>query len=339
MLLVHFDRAVPEIETEAVSEFLLHLLTGNINRLPPEALVHKFWTFFEDQHKQTSSYWTCLRKDRLTNVTCYHDIKDFCGSRFGQRTPERLEQCRLLLANKKSATTMGVNRKIARMFVDYHSCFQSYRRRVNANCTEMLREAITGHRLRATKVIRATMNSMGPLLRSLPTLRVIHLVRDPRAVALSRILFDKSGRGMYTENSWALDASLRLGGSGRQNHTQNPESYVIQEASLYCHHVTADIRSRLALEREFPGRILPVRYEDVVANPEQGFRDIYKFIDEPMPNTTFDTMQKRAKKGQARHVSTRWQKSLSFTEGFTIARRCAEFFLLLNISSAESFVS
>jgi len=332
MLLVHFDRAVPEIETEAVSEFLLHLLTGNINRLPPEALVHKFWTFFEDQHKQTSSYWTCLRKDRLTNVTCYHDIKDFCGSRFGQRTPERLEQCRLLLANKKSATTMGVNRKIARMFVDYHSCFQSYRRRVNANCTEMLRKAITGRRLRATKVTRAMMNSMGPLLRSLPTLRVIHLVRDPRAVALSRIYFFQSGRGIFTESNWQSRSSR-----SRHNHTQKSESKVVQEASLYCHHVTADIRSRLALEREFPGRILSVRYEDVLANPEQRFRDIYKFIDEPMPNTTFDKMQRMGKKGQTKHLSTKWQNSLRYTEGAMIARQCAEYFRLLNISSTETY--
>jgi len=43
------------------------------------------------------------------------------------------------------------------------------------------------------------MDSMEPLLRLLPNFRVVHLVRDPRAVALSRIEFDSSGRGLHTD--------------------------------------------------------------------------------------------------------------------------------------------
>jgi len=42
------------------------------------------------------------------------------------------------------------------------------------------------------------MDSMEPLLRTLPNFRVIHLMRDPRAVALSRIEFDASARGQFT---------------------------------------------------------------------------------------------------------------------------------------------
>jgi len=207
MLLVYFDRPVPQVEIEAVSQFLFNLLTGDVDKLPTQALVHKFWTYFQYQHKQASGYANCLRRHRLTDAPCYRDVTAYCGSRFGERPPERLEQCRRLVANEENATTMGVGPSITEMFEKYHSCIRSYRRRVDANCTEVLRKTIAGHRLRATKVIRATMNSMGPLLRSLPTLRVIHLVRDPRAVALSRIRFNRSGRGMYTESNWALRSS------------------------------------------------------------------------------------------------------------------------------------
>jgi len=42
------------------------------------------------------------------------------------------------------------------------------------------------------------MVSMEPLLRLLPNFRVIHLIRDPRAVALSRIEFDASARAYVT---------------------------------------------------------------------------------------------------------------------------------------------
>ena len=333
ILLVHFDRTIPEVEIEAVSEFLFHLLTGDVDRLPTEALVHRYWLLFAKQHKHARNYSVCLRKHRLTNVTCYNDARVYCGMRFGQKPPERLEQCRRLLTNQENATTTDVSPNIARIFDNYHSCFQSYRNRVTANCTEVLRKAITGHHLRATKLTRATMNSMRPLLRLLPTLRVIHLVRDPRAVALSRIRFHVSGRGIYTKKFRRSESSPIPAGESRV-HRQKPEAFVVQEASLYCHHVIGDIRSRLALEREFPGRILSVRYEDVVANPEQEFRDVYKFIDEPLPQTTFDELQKLAKQGQAINVSTKWQNSLAHRDVETITRHCAEFFHLLNTSSS-----
>ena len=41
------------------------------------------------------------------------------------------------------------------------------------------------------------MDSMEPLLQRLPNLRIIHLVRDPRAVTLSRKKFHSSGRGQF----------------------------------------------------------------------------------------------------------------------------------------------
>ena len=41
------------------------------------------------------------------------------------------------------------------------------------------------------------MDSMEPLLQMLPNFRVIHLIRDPRAVALSRNEFDASARGQF----------------------------------------------------------------------------------------------------------------------------------------------
>ena len=337
VLLVYFDRTIPRVEIEAVSEFLFHLLIGDINKLPTEALVHRYWTFFENQHKQARSYSTCLHEHRLTEVSCYHDIQIYCGMRFAQKPLERLEQCRRLLTNEENVTTMDVSPNIARIFDNYHSCFQSYRNRVTAKCTEMLRKAITSHHLRATKVIRATMNSIRPLLSLLPTLRVIHLVRDPRAVSLSRIRFHVSGRGILTQRIMESESSrIGFGESSHQIHGPKSQPYVVQEASLYCRHVIADIQSRLALEREFPGRILSVRYEEVVANPEQEFRDVYKFIEEPMPKTTFDELQKLAKQGQTMNVSTKWQDSLTYKDGFAIAHHCAEFFRLLNISSAPA---
>jgi len=311
-------RTIPQVEIEAVSEFLFHLLTGDVEKLPTEALVHMFWDTFYKENKAANIYLKCLSKHGLTaEVKCYRDIENYCGLRFGQETPERLEQCRRLLANKTNATAVDVDTNIARIFAKYSSCFTSYRRRVDADCTHILRQTITSRHLRATKVVRATMNSMRPLLLILPTLKIIHLVRDPRAVAVSRSEHVSSVRGIYADS------------------INNSESSVIAEASLYCRHVIADIRSRSALEREFPGRILSIRYEDVVANPDQMFLEISKFLDEPMPRATHNEMQKLALQGQTMKLSTKWQK-ITYKEAMTIARHCAEYFTLLNVSSAET---
>jgi len=313
---VFLYRTIPQVEVEAVSEFLLHLLTGDVDKLPTQTLIHNFWNI-ETTHKQAARYVACLREHQLKPFDCHRDTRVYCGSRFAEKPPERLEQCRRLLAKEINATAVDVDHRIVEMFEDYHSCVQSYRRRVE-DCTDVLRKVIIDSRMRTTKVTRATMDSMGPLLRALPTLRVIHLVRDPRAVALSRNRFGNMALGAY---------SARI---------RKSESRLVAEASLYCHHVTANIRSGLALQREFPGRILTLRYEDVVANPEQRFRDIYKLLDEPVPKATLDEMQKNAQEGQVSNLSTKWQKNVTYKEAITIARQCAEFFSLLNISAVDT---
>ena len=315
------DRKVPQVEIDAVADFLRNLLTAQVDRLPTEALVHKFWTYFGNWHRVSGNFRSCLKRKHLINVTCYSGISNYCGMRFAQRPPDRMEECRRTLAS--STTTTDLDETAAKIFDDYRSCFRSYRRRVDANCTAMLRKAITDRRLRATKVVRATMDSMGPLLRTMPALRIIHLVRDPRAVALSRIRFGPSGKGLYYQ----------------QVHRKKTGSRFVAEATQYCHHVIADIRTRLELEREFPGRIKSVRYEDVVDNPEQRFREVYELLDEPVPENTLNRMQTMAYKGQKRNLTTKWQYRLAPSDQREIARHCDEFFRLLGVPADWNQVS
>jgi len=251
---------VPRVEIDAVADFLRNLLTAQVDKLPTETLVHKFWTYFDRWHKVSLRFRTCLKKHDLSRVKCYNYTSDYCGMRFGLQPPERMEDCRRALAS--NATTSTSDREVAQIFDDYRACFRSYRRRVDANCTELLRTAIADRRLRATKVVRATMESMRPLLTALPSLRIIHLVRDPRAVALSRQQFGPSGKGLYYQQVLRNKSGSR----------------VVAEATQYCHHVTADIRSRLALESEFPGRIKLVRYVGEIFNNNSNIRRERNFV-------------------------------------------------------------
>ena len=79
------------------------------------------------------------------------------------------------------------------------------------------------------------MLSIDLLLRQMPNLRVIHLMRDPRAVVLSRERFAHYFLGL---NSMAEVGDNRM----------------YREMSLYCRYVAAEMVVRKRLEVKYPGR-------------------------------------------------------------------------------------
>ena len=89
MLLVCLTRIIPQVEIKAVSEYLHNLLTGSVDKLPTETLVHTFWSKFAGDQKQANGYLKCLNKYRLTRVRCYDYTRAYCGSRFGEKSPRR----------------------------------------------------------------------------------------------------------------------------------------------------------------------------------------------------------------------------------------------------------
>jgi len=99
--------------------------------------------------------------------------------------------------------------------------------------------------LRVAKVVRATMQSMKPLMEWFPDLRVIHLVRDPRAVALSRREQDSSFRGQFADAG------------------KTPKDLIVREATIYCRQVVTDSQWKNELEQSFPGRFYSLTYEQV----------------------------------------------------------------------------
>ena len=100
--------------------------------------------------------------------------------------------------------------------------------------------------LRVAKVVRASMSSMQPLMEWFPDLRVIHLVRDPRAVALSRREQDSSFRGQFADTG------------------VTQKNLIVREAMTYCRQVVADLQWKTELEQLFPGRFYSLTYEEVI---------------------------------------------------------------------------
>ena len=71
ILFVYLNRTVPQVEVEAVSEFLFHLLTGDVDKLSTQTLVHKFWNFFSKYHSSRPNIWRVCAVSvwRLRNAT------------------------------------------------------------------------------------------------------------------------------------------------------------------------------------------------------------------------------------------------------------------------------
>lgn len=99
------------------------------------------------------------------------------------------------------------------------------------------------------KTIRLQMDSLEPLFKTFPGLKVIHLIRDPRGM---------------------LESRLRLGfGKGK-------ELYVL--AREICSRYKRDLDTAKTLMQLYPDRIKMVAYENIATNPLEMSRDIYSFL-------------------------------------------------------------
>ena len=99
-------------------------------------------------------------------------------------------------------------------------------------------------RLRLLKVIRLPVRSLFWLLRQNVKLKVLYLVRDPRSTLISQ-------------------------SKVFSHHT---------DVSNMCEIMLEDVRSFRLLQKEFPHRCIPVRYEDIVSRTNDTVASLYKAL-------------------------------------------------------------
>lgn len=105
--------------------------------------------------------------------------------------------------------------------------------------------------VRIFKTIRMPLKQISHLLEELPMLKIVHLVRDPRATLTSQ-----AHVGM---------CSLKHGGK-------------FECTDKYCTRVENDISELSALVRHYPYRLKTVLYEDVASSPIETSKEVYDFI-------------------------------------------------------------
>ena len=309
--LILFRRILPSKEIEEVASFLGRFLQCNLTSLPTETLINLYFQILPEHFKFIDKYTTCVVKySNYRYRLCERHISGYCGRRFNEKPVERLEECAKMLSDARKQKTLNPNQSnkaIFNSFLRHKKCMDVIRKKNHMQCEHMLLESCVSRRIRATKVVRATMDSMSSLLKTVPNFRVIHLVRDPRAVSLSRMKFNPFARGLF---------------SGNNNET------LVRAAILYCQTVVRDIKSRLKLERKYGGKILSLIYEEVVKDPLKSMRSVYEFIDEPINEVVLEWMSSHLP-GPSQQRSN-WTDIISREEDLEIMNKCNEYYVLTN---------
>ncbi|OWF42306.1 carbohydrate sulfotransferase 5-like [Mizuhopecten yessoensis] len=102
----------------------------------------------------------------------------------------------------------------------------------------------------ALKIIRIPMDLLEPLMTSIPKLRILHLIRDPRATIMSQ-----RALGVI------------------------PAAHFRQYVTRFCNRVYQDVVTAERFQTSFPGRTLRIFYEEIAKDPKSYTNIVYNFTD------------------------------------------------------------
>ncbi|XP_046576734.1 carbohydrate sulfotransferase 4-like [Haliotis rubra] len=134
-------------------------------------------------------------------------------------------------------------------------------------CFHLLEKACLRSRVSCVKTIRYSMKNMTHLMEKHGNMKIIHLIRDPRATLLSQ----------HKLQEFKIDSLGKF-------------------AALLCNRAKMDFDDSLFMKKQFPGRIATIRYEDLAEMPLNIAEQMYNFIGLDFTDENRDHIQ---------HVTTR----------------------------------
>ena len=151
----------------------------------------------------------------------------------------------------------------------FRSCIDPQRRlETLTRCLVPLIEKCRRSEVVAAKVIRLHMSYVDKLLSDDPDLRLIHVARDPRGLV----------------EAWRKVAGKRT----------RSMSHMRLNAMLICRRMLTDCQIRKQLELKYRGRILLVRYEDLVTDTDTVINRIYNgLLQLALPSNIVDVIKQQ----------------------------------------------
>lgn len=119
-------------------------------------------------------------------------------------------------------------------------------------CTDLLRKNCLQSKYVVIKTIRSPLHWLYELMEEIPNMKIIHLVRDPRAVLVSQHQFGECAQ---------------------------PNGGMPGCSKFLCSSMEDDVTTFNMFEKLFPGRVTRVKYEDLATDPVATTRSLYNSID------------------------------------------------------------
>ena len=297
-------RILPEVEKFAISDVITSLLHCDFKKVPTEVLIHRFMFLFKSQQHRLSPYVKCLASYNITIESCRHHIERVCPERFGEDM-EREDYCRYMLWDQRSEYKPYISTDDT-LFDRYQTCMERQRSILVVKCLPKLKSVCESSEIRTTKTVRLNMETARLLLRQVRNLRLIHLVRDPRAVVLSRT----------TQQTY---------------HARWSGQSLDKEALLYCRGVVKDVLVRNELQREFPGSLYELIYEQFASHPQQNVESIYSFMNETIPEsvTRWLVVNTGGEVKNSSAIAEKWKDKLRYIEVMKINSVCDKMFSIM----------
>ena len=250
-------------------------------------------------------YLQCMRKlkspdkyvpcHKQLSLTC-HGVDVYCANRIHD-----LSTC---MSNQTCTGTQMTN-----PFLDEYQCLQKILTDELCVCNDYLKLWCANAHLRTTKTIRMSMEHVQHMMEVDPSIKVIHLIRDPRAVLHSQMKINRN-----------VARRLRI------------------MASRLCSRLVKDVSIRETLEQKYPGQLMQIRYEDLATNPIKSAETMYQHISLTLPKqvTSWIEQSTHAYKdngvmGTNRENSTKvaydWQYTLTEEQKQTVLNipKCVQF--------------
>lgn len=175
-------------------------------------------------------------------------------------------------------------------FTAYTSCVKTAVAAVSTKCLPSLLQKCQNSPIKTIKTVRASVEEIADLKNRFPSLKVVHLVRDPRAVVMSRLdqpwalhfrtKFRTQTTLSLTERNPSRNSSA--GAAARRNVTrqvsQDMRSAMDAEMFLFCDLVRRNELSLRETERKYPDTTFTHIYEGLMDDPMSASKSLLSFL-------------------------------------------------------------